>query len=155
MTPAYSRTRIRLHWLTAGLIVLQFVFHESIAEAWDVIETGLTPAFDPLVAAHVAGGIAVLALVVWRLVLRAREGAPPAGGSARVQKAAHWGHLALYGVLVLLALSGGAAWFGGMAVAAEVHEALKPVLLLLVAGHAAAALWHQFVVKDGTLSRMR
>jgi cytochrome b561 len=155
MTPTYSRTRIRLHWLTAALVVAQFVFHESIAEAWDLIEDGLTPAFDPLVLAHVIGGVLVLVLVIWRLVLRARDGNPPAEGSPLVQKAAHWGHIALYAVLVALGLSGGAAWFGGIDAAAELHETLKPVLLLLVAGHAAAALWHQFFLKDGTLSRMR
>jgi cytochrome b561 len=155
MTPAYSRTRIRLHWLTAALIVAQFVFHEPIAEAWDLIEDGLTPAFDPLVMAHVAGGLAVLGLVIWRLVLRAREASPPALGSPLMQKAAHWGHIALYAVLVTLGVSGGAAWFGGIEAAAEVHETLKPVLLVLVAGHVVAALWHQFMLKDGTLSRMR
>lgn len=155
MTPTYSRTRIRLHWLTAALVVAQFVFHESIAEAWDLIEEGLTPAFDPLVLAHVAGGLAVLVLVIWRLVLRAREGTPPAQGSVMMQQAAHWGHVALYAVLVALGVSGAAAWFGGVESAAEAHETLKPVLLLLVAGHAAAALWHQFFLKDGTMSRMR
>lgn len=155
MTPAYSRSRIRLHWLTAVLVVAQFVFHEPIAEAWDLIEDGLTPAFNPLVMAHVAGGLAVLGLVVWRLALRAREGAPPAQGNALVQQAAHWGHIALYAVLLALGVSGGAAWFGGIEAAAELHEAFKPVLLLLVAGHALAALWHQFVLRDGTLSRMR
>jgi cytochrome b561 len=37
---------------------------------------------------------------------------------------------------------------------AEVHEALNVGLLLLVAGHAAAALFHHVVHKDDTLRRM-
>ncbi|MDP2087756.1 MAG: cytochrome b/b6 domain-containing protein [Gemmobacter sp.] len=154
-TPAYSRLQIRLHWLTAALIVAQFVFHERIATAWDALEDGLAPAFDPLVLAHVLGGGAVLALAVWRLGLRARHGVPPAQGSALAVRAAHWGHLALYGVIIALGLSGAAAWFGGIGAAAELHEALKPVLALLVAGHVAAAVWHHVALKDGTLSRMR
>ena len=152
---AYSRAQKALHWITAAVIVAQFVFHEAMAEAWDRIEDGLPAAFDPLVMAHVAGGIAVLALALWRLGLRASRGAPAPQGSPLVQSAAHWGHIALYAVMIVMAVSGGAAWFGGIEPAAELHEALKPVLLLLVAGHVAAAIWHQVVLKDGTLARMR
>jgi len=155
MTPAYSRLQIRLHWLTAALVVAQVVFHERIVAAWDAVQDGLTPAFDPLVLAHVAGGIAVLGLAAWRLTLRARHGVPPGQGSALARRAAHAGHLALYAVLIGLALSGAAAWFGGIEAAAQVHEVLKPVLLVLVAGHVAAALWHHFGLGDGTLTRMR
>ena len=151
----YSRAQKALHWITAALIVAQFVFHESIAEAWDRIEDDLAVAFDPLVMAHVVGGIAVLALVIWRLAMRASHGTPAPQGSPLVQRAAHWGHVALYAVMIVMAVTGGAAWFGGIEAAAEVHEALKPVLLLLVAGHVAAAIWHQVVLKDGTLARMR
>lgn len=152
---AYSRAQKALHWITAALIVAQFVFHERIAEAWDRLQDGLPAVFDPLVMAHVAGGIAVLAFAVWRIALRATRGAPAPQGSPLVQRAAHWGHIALYAVMIVMAVSGGAAWFGGIEPAAEVHEALKPVLLLLVAGHVAAAIWHQVVLKDGTLARMR
>lgn len=151
----YSRAQKALHWVTAALIVAQFVFHERIAAAWDRLQDGLPAVFDPLVMAHVAGGIAVLALAVWRLALRARRGAPAPHGSPLVQRAAHWGHVALYAVMIVMAVTGGAAWFGGVDAAAEVHEALKPVLLLLVVGHVAAAIWHQVVLKDGTLARMR
>jgi cytochrome b561 len=37
----------------------------------------------------------------------------------------------------------------------EVHEALNVLLMLTLAGHVAAALWHHFVLKDDTLRRMR
>jgi cytochrome b561 len=37
---------------------------------------------------------------------------------------------------------------------AELHEALNVGLLLLIAGHAAAALFHHWVHKDDTLRRM-
>lgn len=151
----YTRTQKALHWVTAAVIVVQFVFHESMAEAWDRIEDGLTVAFDPLVMAHVAGGFAVLAFAVWRIALRASRGAPVPQGSPVVQRAAHWGHIALYAVMIVMAVTGGMAWFGGIPAAAEVHEVLKPVLLLLVAGHVVAAIWHQVVLKDGTLARMR
>jgi cytochrome b561 len=151
----YSRAQKALHWITAAVIVAQFVFHEAMADAWDRIEDGLTVAFDPLVMAHVAGGFAVLAFALWRLALRATRGAPAPQGSPLVQRAAHWGHIALYAVMIVMAVTGGMAWFGGIEAAAELHETLKPALLVLVAGHVAAAIWHQVVLKDGTLGRMR
>lgn len=152
----YSRAQIILHWAVALLIAAQFVFHEAIAGAWRAFRQGQQVEFDPLVAAHVFGGIAIFVLVVWRLVIRARQGAvaPVAGTSARMAQIAHLGHLALYGVMVLLALSGLAAWFGELELAGEVHETLKPVILLLVAGHVAASLFHQFYLKGGLMRRM-
>lgn len=152
---AYSRTQKALHWLTALLILAQFIFHDAISAAWRAFRAGTQIAADPLVFAHIAGGLAVLAFALWRLVLRARHGAPPAQGRAWVVQAAHFGHLALYAVMIAMAVSGGAAWFGGLALAADVHELLKPVLVLLVLGHVVMALWHQFVLRDGTLARMR
>lgn len=155
-TPAtYSRTQIVLHWLTVLLILAQFTLNGAIGAAWRAFRTGTEIAFDPLVAAHVFGGIAILVLALWRLVLRATHGVPPAQGSAWAVRAAHWGHVAIYAALILVAISGGAAWFGGIEAAAEAHEVLKTVLLVLVVGHVAMALWHQFVLRDGTLARMR
>jgi cytochrome b561 len=36
----------------------------------------------------------------------------------------------------------------------DIHSLAKPVFIVLIAAHAAAALYHQFIVKDGTLRRM-
>jgi cytochrome b561 len=152
----YSKTQIILHWAMALLIVAQFVLHDGIAAAWRAFRRGQEVTFDPLVAAHVFGGIAILALVVWRLVIRARQGAvaPVAGTSPLMAKAMHWGHLALYAVVALAGVSGLAAWFGEVELAGELHETLKPVILVLVGGHVAAALYHQFYLKDGLMQRM-
>lgn len=153
----YSRTQIALHWAAFLLIVQQFVLHEGIAEAWDVIEEGGVPAFDPVVAAHVFGGIAVLAFALWRLVLRRTRGVPelPAGEPALARMAAHLGHYALYALMIVMPLSGAVAWFGGVEAAGEAHEAMKPLMLILVAVHVLAALWHQFWLKDNLLVRMK
>lgn len=152
----YSRPQILLHWAVALLIVLQFVLHEPMAEAWDVIEDGGTAAFNPVVAAHVFGGILVLAFALWRIALRRSRGVPdlPAGDGPMLRKAAHAGHMALYALMILMPLSGMAAWFGGAHAAAEVHEAMKPLMILLVAVHVAAAVWHQVWLRDGLMRRM-
>lgn len=153
---AYSRTQIALHWIVAVLFVLQFVLHEPMSEAWDVIEEGGTAAFNPLVAAHVAGGLLILAFAAWRIALRRTRGVPdlPAGDGPMVRLAAHAGHMALYALMFLMPLSGMAAWFGGIEAAAEVHETMKPLVILLVAVHVAAALWHQLWLRDGLMRRM-
>lgn len=159
MTPpaSYSRPQILLHWAVALLIVLQFVLHEPMSEAWDVIEDGGTVAFNPVVASHVLGGILVLAFALWRIVLRRSRGVPdlPAADGPAVRLAAHAGHLALYALMILMPVSGLVAWFGGAEAAAEAHEAMKPLMILLVAVHVAAALWHQLWLRDGLMARMR
>lgn len=152
----YSRTQIALHWGVALLIVLQFVLHEPIAEAWEVIRKGGTAAFDPVIALHVFGGLGVLAFVIWRLVLRARRGVPAAVETNAAQKlAAHAVHLGLYALMILMPVSGAVAWFGGVEAAGEAHEVMKALLLILVALHVLGALWHQFWLKDGLMLRMK
>lgn len=153
----YSARQIRLHWLVAIIIVLQFVLHEPIAEAWEGIENGQSPAFNWLILSHVFGGTLVLIFALWRLVLRQTRGVPPAPEAepAPLRLAAHLGHLALYALMIAMPLSGMAAWFGGIEAAAEGHEVMKVALLALVAVHVLAALWHQFWLKDGLMARMK
>ncbi|MFN7223753.1 MAG: cytochrome b [Paracoccaceae bacterium] len=153
----YSLTQIALHWLVAGLIALQFLLNEPMSDAWDVVEDGGSVGFDPLVAAHVFGGIAILALVLWRIGLRLTRGVPdlPLTDPAHMRLAAHLGHMGLYALMVAIPVSGAVAWFVGIETAAEVHEVMTTLLLVLVAVHAAAAVWHQFWLKDGLLLRMK
>ena len=153
----YSARQIRLHWIVTALIILQFLLHEPMSEAWDMIEDGQGPGSDWLVLSHVIGGILVLIFALWRLALRATRGVPPPPDSEPplLRRAAHLGHLALYALMIAMPLSGMAAWFGGIDPAAEAHELMKVALLALVAAHVLAALWHQFWLKDGLLLRMK
>lgn len=153
----YSRLQIRLHWVIFGLLILQFVFHEWIAEAWDVVQDGGTVVFHPLILAHVVGGFVIFLLAVWRLRVRMKRGAPPppqaeAAPLKLLAKAVHWG---LYAVLILMPIGGAAAWFGGIEQAAQGHEIMKFVLLGLFGLHLVGALYHQFILKNGLMDRMR
>lgn len=153
----YSRPQIALHWIVFGLIILQYVLHDGISEAWDIVEDGGSVGFDPLAASHVLGGLLVIVLVIWRLALRARRGAPPLPEAESavlglVAKATHGG---LYLLMILMPVSGAIAWFGGAEQAAELHEVLRIVLLALVALHIGGALYQQFVLKTGIMDRMR
>jgi cytochrome b561 len=153
----YSFTQIRLHWVIAVLIVGQLIFGEEMGEAWEAVEDGQVPEMGLMVWGHIIAGVAVLALAVWRLGLRFGRGAPPPPevGSALAHMAAHVGHWALYALMVALPVSGLVAWYGGVEAAAEAHEIMKPITIILVAVHVVAALWHQFYLKDGLLMRMK
>ncbi len=152
----YFRTQIALHWLVFALIAHQFLLKDAISKAWERITEGGTAGFDPLVLAHVAGGTLVLLFALWRLTLRARRGVPPAIESSKVQGIlAKITHVGLYALMVLMPISGGFAWFGGGDAAAQAHNVMKFILLALIALHVLGALYHQFVLRDGTMARMR
>lgn len=152
----YSRLQIALHWLVFALIAQQYIFKDAMSAAWGRITDGLEAGFDPLVLSHVAGGALIMIFALWRLTLRAMHGVPPAVEVSRVQGIlAKLTHVGLYVLMILLPVSGSVAWFGGIDAAARGHNVMKVVLLALVALHVVGALYHQFVLKDGLIRRMR
>ncbi|PLX37446.1 MAG: cytochrome B [Hyphomicrobiales bacterium] len=152
----YSRTQIILHWLVAIMIAAQFVFHDAISAAWHAFVSSAAVPFNPLVAAHVFGGIAIGAFMLWRFVLRFRRGVPalPQEETPALKWLAHAVHWAFYAVVLLLVVSGGAAWFGGVGAAASAHGVLKTLLLALVGLHVGGAFVHWLVLKTDVLMRM-
>ncbi len=153
----YSRTQIILHWAVVLLLALQFIFGETIAEAMEQIEEGLSVPFNPLIAQHVFGGGLIFLLIVWRLVLRMKRGVPdmPEGESPLQEKIAKGTHHLLYLLLLLMPVSGAVAWFLGVEAAAEGHQVIKVAVIVLVVLHVVAALYHQFVLKNNLLDRMK
>lgn len=153
----YSRVQIGLHWGIALLILYQLMFGEDMSEAWDTFEEGSAPVMSIWVWAHILVGLLVLALAVWRVAVRFGRGVPeaPAGLSKMMVLSGEIGHWALYALMFITPMTGLAAWYGGVEIAGELHEWLKPVIIALVAVHIAAALWHQFIRKDGLLLRMK
>lgn len=153
----YSRVQIGLHWGIALLILYQLIFGEDMSQAWDTFEEGRAPVMSVWVWAHILVGVSVLALVLWRLAVRFQRGVPvaPAGLSKLMVLSGEIGHWSLYALMVVAPITGLAAWFGGISTAAELHGWLKPVIIVLVVVHIAAALWHQFIRKDGLLLRMK
>ncbi|MFN5826623.1 MAG: cytochrome b, partial [Rhodobacterales bacterium] len=83
MPKGYSSTQIALHWVIALLIALQFLFNEPMAEAFESAMEGELQPFSWAVWAHIAGGITILALALWRVALRRSRGAPPPRTAAR------------------------------------------------------------------------
>lgn len=151
----YTGFQIGLHWLIAALVVFQLVFGESIAETLESVERGTVASpFDQLFGdLHYWVGIAILALAAARLWLRLIAGAPPALKAGWMTMAARVSHAVFYALLILLPITGFLAFYVGDPFG-ELHELGKPILIILIALHVCASLYHQFWLKDGTLRRM-
>ena len=155
-TTGYSAAQIRLHWIVALLVAGQYIFKDSIAAAWDAYTRGQEISFSPLVFAHVAGGMLILAFVVWRLALRFSRGVPPApenepGPLKTLSHVAHWG---FYALLAAMTVTGGLTWFADVAAAAQAHNVLKVALLALIVLHVLAIPFHRIVLKNNVMQRM-
>jgi len=153
----YSALQIALHWGVAALILFQLILGDDMSHAWrDFSKTGVA-AMSLSVWAHIVVGVAILAFVLWRLVLRFTRGVPadPVGTTAKMALVAHWGHIGLYGLMLAVPLTGLIGWYGNQSLLVEAHGWLKPVLIVVILGHIAAALNHQFILKDGLLLRMK
>lgn len=153
----FSRTQIILHWVTALLVALQYLLHDGIAQAFENgMETGQMTLIAPAIG-HMASGTIILGLAMWRLMLRRERGVPasPEGEpdwAKKTSKAAHYG---FYILLVLLPVTGAAAWGMPSGTASNAHEVLRALLFLLILGHVGAVVIHQTLWKTNLLARMR
>ena len=163
----YQPVLVALHWLVApmiiGLLCLGFFVLANM------------PNSDPkkldILVWHMSGGMFVLVLMVLRGIIR-RWSARPAmavTGSPLLDRMASMAHIGFYVIVFLMIATGWTTgWFisdvfqpGGslpdsFAVfpSFRAHAALATLLAVLIAVHVAAALYHQFVLKDGLFRRM-
>ncbi|MDB5531036.1 MAG: cytochrome b562 [Devosia sp.] len=155
-TNGYAPIQIGLHWLIAALVIFQLVFGQSmqtaIHAAQDGTALGVTDAI--LATGHYWVGSSILVLAILRLVIRLRSGVPaPSEGNkilALAGRATHW----LFYVLLVVAPVSGLLTFYGNPGFASVHRLTRSAFIVLIALHAVAALFHHFVLRDGTLKRM-
>ncbi len=151
---SYTWVQITLHWLIAVLIVANYLVSEGMGEIFDEtlegkVPAGWTPTF------HVWVGSTILGLVVLRLIARTVTDTPRhASGNALLDRASVWGQWLLYGLMLVVPALGAITWFGGIEATADLHVLTMNVLMILALGHAAMAMVHQFVFKDGLLLRM-
>lgn len=163
----------RLHWAVAAGVAVQLALGWG-SEAIDG-DAGMR-----LLRIHFQLGMVLLALMLLRLACRLVRRMPAAdAGEPRWRRlAARSVHVALYLLLFLLPVSGYVIWvwmeapldvLGVLrvprlfvppaddetwrAIAWYVHYACVWLLSALVALHVAAALWHQWVRRDGLVSR--
>lgn len=153
----YTATQIALHWLIVLLVFFQLVFGESMSTVFrsTLRQRPIDPGDASLATAHIWVGFAVLLLALIRLALRLKAGAPPPpeGESPALVLVARLTHALFYLLLIVVPLSGIVAYYWLPAIG-EIHELGKPAFIVLIILHVAAALWHQFFLRDGLLMRM-
>ena len=174
MTPTSARfTPLQrlLHWVMAACILAMLFIGVGMVST-------VMPTYLTLVAIHKPLGIAILVLVLVRLLVRLRSGAPalPADLPEPMRLAAHLSHYALYGLMFAMPLIGWAmvsaadypvVLFGGVRLPAIVppsgplhavlwtaHRSLAMVFFALILLHVAAALFHALVRRDGVFDAM-
>lgn len=154
---SYRPTQIILHWIVVLGVILQIAVHDQIVRVNEAQRAGLTPdAGDvPFAWMHVGVGTIVLLAVVARLYLRRKYGAPghAPGTSPAQAKMATIMHNSLYVLLLGMVVTGMLTW-NGIAPLGDVHFFINVALFFSVLAHAGAALYNQFIKKDGTMRRM-
>ncbi len=152
---SYTRSQIGLHWLIAALVFFQIFFHNGIEELWRARMEGSVPN-EPSPTPHTIAGLLIFVLMIWRVVLRLRHGAPPppVDEHPALRFLAAAVHVLFYVLLLGMPLSGAVAWFGGFALPAQAHGVAAKVLIALVILHVVAALAHRFWFKSGVMERM-
>ena len=167
---SYNAVAKILHWTIAVLIVLQLVIGWTMPD----VHKGTRP--DGEIGWHVTVGVLIVVLVAARVLWRGLQ--PPAGDSGErgwMRIAASGTHGLLYLLMVIVPVlgwinAGSRDWVVGigplqlprLAAAGsrfghdmgDVHGTLAVVLAVLIGLHVAAGLYHQFILRDGTLRRM-
>jgi cytochrome b561 len=166
----YDRLTIALHWLTMLLVLVQF----ALAQLWGFAPR---PTRHLMIVAHMSFGILLTLVLIIRIAWRLMPGheIPPAT-SGWVDLASKAVHYLLYGLLAVEAVLGFVLrWSGNEAMSffgllipppfapfskpahqlvGEAHEWIGWTIVIVAAGHALAALFHHYVLRDEVLRRM-
>ena len=166
----YDGVAISLHWVTAGLVVVNFL----LSQTWDLFAKPVKGLREDT---HMSFGVLLTAVVAARLIWRWLPGnqvsSIEAGWMRIASKASHY---LLYLLLVAEASLGFAFRWGagrpmeffGLGIPPLISEIARPLrrelrefhewigwaIIIIAAIHAAAALYHHYVLKDPVLRRM-
>jgi len=167
----FTRPQRLLHWLMAICILTMLFIGVGMVST-------VTPVYLTLVAIHKPLGIVILILVLIRLGLRLRYGAPalPVDLPEPMKLAAYLSHILFYALMIAMPLLGWAmlsaasypvVLFGGLhlppivplnpelhSLLWDAHRYLAFAFFALILLHLAAALFHALVRKDGVFSAM-
>ena len=169
----YTLTARLIHWLVAIVVVGMFILG-----LWMVDLGYYDPWRKDAPEIHKAVGILLFGLMLFRVFWRAVKGAPaPEDSHSSLEHiGAHIAHLALYGLLFSIMISGylistadgrdisvfglfhvpgfGAFFDNQEDLAGDIHYVLAIIVIALAGIHAVAALKHHFIDKDRTLMKM-
>ena len=153
----YSRAQIAIHWGVVLLLIVSFFSREGMSEVFRATLQGKEVESAAIATLHRIVGIVIFLLALTRIGLRLKHGAPalPAGGKPLLDLVARITHIGLYALILVIPLTGLLTWFGLNRDIGEVHETLFALLVFFTGLHVVGALYHQFVLKDGLMERMR
>jgi cytochrome b561 len=168
---SYGWIAIALHWLMAlgifflfglGLYMVELTYYDS----W----------YRGSLELHKSLGLIMFFTWIFRAIWRWFNTSPVISGTPLEKKAAHYVHLSLYFVMLALMTTGylistadgrGIEVFGLIEIpampisfenqediAGDIHWGIAWSLILMVALHSLAAIKHQLINKDGTLTKM-
>jgi cytochrome b561 len=166
----YDSTSIALHWITVALVLLNF----ASAELWGLFAR---PTRHLMIVSHMSLGIllsiVVVVRIVWRLLPGHQVEPVSRGWDDRLAKGVQY---LLYLLLIAQSVLGYLVrWSEGEAMSffgllipppfapmtraehhslMERHNQIGWAIIVIAAGHAAAALYHHFVLRDRVLVRM-
>lgn len=177
MTQTQSIQRYNLlsqlfHWIVAALLVALIVTQKMHVAEPDASERAVW-----LIKLHISLGMLVFMVTIARIAWAKISPQPaPVVGEAWTQLAAKVAHLALNIATLLIPISGymrvvskgRVAEFFGTPLPSLIGESswindvahifhgepMEIALYVLVGLHVAAAIWHQYIVRDGALERM-
>jgi len=166
----YDGVAITLHWLVALLVLVQF----ALAETWDWFSRDTRESMQSI---HISFGIllavVVLAEIIWRWIPGHRVSSIEQGWVRVASKSVHY---LLYILLVLQAALGFTiGWSGGHPIhlfgiaipgpigalsrplrhdIREIHSWVGWTIVIVASGHALAALYHHYALRDRVFGRM-
>ena len=166
----YDRVAIALHWATAVLVLMQFL----TAFTWDWFSRDTRESLQSL---HTSLGIlltlVIVARVTWRLMPGHQVSSLEVGWVKIASKTVHY---LLYTMLIAQAVLGFIMGWGaghpihlfGLSIPGpfgpidkpirhdirEVHQWLGYTIVIVAFGHAMAALYHHYALRDRVLGRM-
>lgn len=166
----YDKVAVWLHWLTALLVVVQF----ALGQTW-----GWFPRQTRhlMIATHMSFGIILTIVIVarlfWRFVFRHHVRSLESGFIRFASTAVHYLLYALLGTEAVLGFL--SRWEGNEALSffglqipppftgsgqklahqlQDIHNWVGWAIIIVAAGHALAALYHHYFLKDRVLQRM-
>ena len=162
-----------VHWLTVILVVVAWI----LGLFGDDVPKGAPRAAGLFV--HISAGLAIMALLVVRLAWNLANPPPdaePTGLGVWADRLGQTAHYLLYGLLIAVPIAGimlqfargdalpifgiadiASPWIRDRAFSRsvkEVHEILAHTLMIVAGFHAAAALFHHWVLRDRTLAKV-
>lgn len=165
----YDSVTIWLHWTIVLLVAAQWLGAE-------LIDFADKPTHKLYWSIHICLGLLFAAVVIFHVIWRMTGGRKlPTSNEEHWKTVTAGMHLLLYWIPLILALLGigivlarGWSLFGVIDIPMmpggskplsrqihEIHEWTAHVLVFLATGHALAALYHRYVLKDGVLRRMQ